>query len=100
MGLTMRRYNDRFSFWTGRILMVPGGLFTVTDGNMEAQICNLVNGEASQCTRSAYFANFLADTVAGQKNLDMTFMSDVWNGLTSDQDCSGQPTHFNAHTQC
>jgi len=67
---------------------------------METKICNLVNGDVSDCRESAMFENFLSDTVAGQKNLDMTFMSDVWNGLTSDQSCSGQPTHYNPNTQC
>jgi len=75
-------------------------LLALTDGILETQICDLVSGEASQCRESAHFENFLADTVAGQKNLDMTFMTDVWNGLTSDQDCSGEPTHFNPNTQC
>jgi len=76
-------------------------LLALTDGNLETQICDLVNGEASNCKISAHFDNFLRDTVAGQKNLDMTFLTDVWNGYKSDQrDCSEQSTNFNPNTQC
>jgi hypothetical protein len=75
-------------------------LLTLTGGTLETQICKLINGEASQCTRSAYFKNFLEHTVAGKENLDMTFISDVWNGRTSDQDCSGQSTHYHSSSQC
>merc|ERR1712187_450965 len=76
-------------------------LLALTDGTLETQICDLASGEPNQCRKTSHFENFLADTVAGQKNLDMTFMSDVWNGKTSDQDkCNNEPTHFNPNTQC